>query len=319
MEEIVEKKEYQCEHCGKIFNSYRSLNGHKAKCIMLPKKEYTKEQLTCQFCGRVCGNKQGLVHHQDMCQLNPNKRVNDIGQSNDKINICSFCGKHCINSNSLRNHERLCKNNPNRQLTTYEKYGPTSGFNKIGTRIAWNKGLNKYTNDVIGKYALKIQQMFANGTLKFNRTIWTQEKVQQMLYNRAKNRTKSRYKFGWYDGLPCDSGWELAFVLYNKDNNKNIIRCFESFPYTIEEEHHYYTPDFIIDGVYYEIKGQDLFHTEQKIQQFPKDKQIILLRSKEMYPILKYVKSKYGKDFTRMYDKDKPSWMDMEEEYNKDV
>lgn len=69
--------------------------------------------------------------------------------------LCQFCGKECKNRNSLCNHERLCKLNPNRQLTTYEKYGPISGFNN-GGRVAWNKGLTKETNSSVLKQSESI-------------------------------------------------------------------------------------------------------------------------------------------------------------------
>lgn len=31
-------------------------------------------------------------------------------------------------------------------------------------------------------------------------------------------------KSGWYNGIYCDSSWELAYVIYHIDNNLPIIR-----------------------------------------------------------------------------------------------
>lgn len=64
-------------------------------------------------------------------------------------------------------------------------------------------------------------------------------------------------KRGLYKGIQCDSGWELAFVIYCVDNNIDIKRCKKYFTYFTNDgiEHRYY-PDFIInDSTIVEIKG----------------------------------------------------------------
>ena len=128
-----------------------------------------------------------------------------------------------------------------------------------------------------------------------------------------RGRRGGRYLNGYYKDIECDSGWELAFILYNELLGNEVIRCTESFPYIVDEVIHQYRPDFIINDVYYEIKGQDLFYTQEKINQFPKSKKLIVLREKEMRPIIKKVIEVYGKEFARMYDRSKPSWMDFQD------
>ena len=73
----------------------------------------------------------------------------------------------------------------------------------------------------------------------------------------------------------------------------------------MNEEVHYYTPDFIMDGVYYEIKNWHRPDTDFKIGQFPKDKKIILIEGKEQNKIyLDYAKNKYGESFYKvLYEK----------------
>jgi hypothetical protein len=64
-----------------------------------------------------------------------------------------------------------------------------------------------------------------------------------------------RGKQGWYKGIYCDSSWELAFLVYYLDHNKNIKRCEEKREYIFNEETHIYYPDFITDEGIIEIKG----------------------------------------------------------------
>lgn len=70
-------------------------------------------------------------------------------------------------------------------------------------------------------------------------------------------------------------------------------------------EVHHYTPDFIIDGVYYEIKNWHRPDTDFKIGQFPKDKKIVLIEGWEQNKMfVEYAKNKYGENFDEvLYEK----------------
>jgi hypothetical protein len=61
---------------------------------------------------------------------------------------------------------------------------------------------------------------------------------------------------GYYNGIFCNSTYELVYVIYNIDNNIQ----FERFSGLLEKDGIKYIPDFIIDNTIIEIKG---FHTEQ--------------------------------------------------------
>lgn len=272
----------------------------------------------CPICGKLISN-NNLEKHIRSHETHPKYQAQRIGEvqvyhlDHDDL-FCKFCGKECKNLNSLRNHERLCKLNLTRQLTTFEKYGPIENFNKKG-RASWNKGLTKDNDKRIFKFAQNLANRYANGELIGSGTgrIQSLESISKMLKTRASRGKKSRYKFGWYDGIPCDSSWELAFILYNKLNDIEVRRCSESFSYVDSAgNNHQYFPDFIVDDIYYEIKGQKLFNVDEKVEQFPSDKILILVTAKEIYPIIKIVKQAYGQDFTRLYDRSKPSWMDQE-------
>lgn len=222
---------------------------------------------------------------------------------------CKFCNKECKNNNSLRNHERLCKLNPNRQLTTFEKYGSIEGFNKKG-RIAWNKGLTKYTSESVANIAKRLSEGQLNGSIKnpMKGRILTdaqKEKISKKMIEVCKSRDTSlcgKGKRGYYKGYYCQSSWELAYVIYNLDHNIYFIRNKKGFSYIIDNIERTYFPDFYLPDTdtYIEVKGYYDRKSKIKTQQFRGNLQI--LQIKEMKPILDYCKNKYGKDFTYLYE-----------------
>ena len=56
--------------------------------------------------------------------------------------------------------------------------------------------------------------------------------------------------------IPKEKGKFLAWVIYNLDHDIQFKRNFKAFEYLYENKIHKYYPDFIIDDVYYEIKGR---------------------------------------------------------------
>jgi hypothetical protein len=109
----------------------------------------------------------------------------------------------------------------------------------------------------------------------------------------------SRSKHGWYNGYWCDSSYELAFVIYNLENGIDFERNHIGFEYEFEGVKRLFYPDFIINGVYFEIKNYRSDITNAKLKNFPH--KISVLYKEDMIPYLEYAKSKYGKRFTELY------------------
>lgn len=110
-----------------------------------------------------------------------------------------------------------------------------------------------------------------------------------------------RGKNGWYKGYWCDSSWELAWVIYNLENGIIFERNKKGFQYTYNGEIYKYYPDFIIDGKeYIEIKGWLDKQGQEKIKQFSGN--LTVLFENDLLHILEYVRSKYGDDFTHLYE-----------------
>lgn len=109
-----------------------------------------------------------------------------------------------------------------------------------------------------------------------------------------------RGKKGTYKGYWCDSSYELAWVIYHIDNNIKFERNTEKFIYTYKGEKKYYIPDFILNGVYYEIKGYEDDKVSCKLNCFPYE--INILYKENMKNIFNYVENKYGRNFISQYE-----------------
>lgn len=106
-------------------------------------------------------------------------------------------------------------------------------------------------------------------------------------------------KKGWYNNIWCDSSWELAFVIYCLEHNKNIQRNTTRFNYTYNNTTKKFLPDFVVDGKLYEVKGYWTEQNREKIKQCSEEIQIVDSSNITLYT--DYVISKYGKDFIRLY------------------
>lgn len=109
-----------------------------------------------------------------------------------------------------------------------------------------------------------------------------------------------RGKKGWYNGIFCDSSWELAFVIYCLDNNIPIRRNQERFEYSWDGKIRKYIPDFIVDEELIEIKGfwSDQFNA--KLKQC--DKFIFVIDSTNINHYLQYARSVHGQHFVSLYE-----------------
>ena len=245
-------------------------------------------KVTCELCGQVI-SKSNYKAHIRRHEKHPETFKLTYKTNHEGLDCC-FCGKTCISQNSLVQHEMRCKDNPNRIKTEI------SGFNQVGSREAWNRGLTKEDNKSIQKQSDSLKE-------------WYEENPCHSLGGYIPTSAR-KCKYGTYKGFYCDSGWELAFLIYNLDANVNITRCSDYFEYEYSGKYHKYYPDFIIEDVYYEIKGIYRPEDHSKIEQFPKDKQIVVIDSSNIYKYVKYCELTYGKDFASLYDRTYPSWMD---------
>jgi hypothetical protein len=175
--------------------------------------------------------------------------------------------------------------------------------NDFSFKVIWNKGLTKETNKKIKIYSERLKNKYKNGEL-----------IPSFLGKKHSEKTKENWKKnknmggirsgsgkgikGWYREFYCRSTWELAWLVFQIEHNIKVSKCNESFKYVFENKEHKYFPDFMIGDIYFEIKGFRRKNVSEKINQFPKNKKLILIEGKkEIKPYLTYCKEKYGKEF----------------------
>lgn len=119
----------------------------------------------------------------------------------------------------------------------------------------------------------------------------------------------------YYDTLYFDSSWELATWIYCKDHNIAIERLPIRIAYNVNNEQHYYYPDFKINNVLVEIKGDYLIENNQlkKIYKSQDEKllhakslcmqqnNIKIYTSKDLVEIKNYITTTYGKDYLKRF------------------
>ena len=130
-------------------------------------------------------------------------------------------------------------------------------------------------------------------------------------------RDKSRSKY-FFDNHYFDSSWELAYYIWLVDKgitfeyHPNVF-----FEYTIQgdDKVHKYFPDFLVDGKFVEIKGDDQIKNGTMIDKCNHEKNlvaqakyncmlannILILLGKDIKPYLRYVFQKYGKSYISSY------------------
>lgn len=233
---------------------------------------------------------------------------------------CKYCGKECKNENSLRQHEIRCKQNPNRIKMDLSKWKCQPEKRKSGTKnkVALTNGnKNKYLFPNEAEEFLKNNLDWHKGFTIINygpnlgiastaeKEVERKRKISETMKKNplagGKRIGSGRGKQGWYKGIYCDSSWELAFLVYYLDHNKNIKRCEERREYIFNNEKHTYIPDFITDDGIIEIKGYKTQQWKSKLEQNP---DIKVLYEDDIKPYLNYVIEKYGdKFYETLYEK----------------
>lgn len=179
-------------------------------------------------------------------------------------------------------------------------------------RIPWNKGLNKNTSEIIKNQCGKI-----GNSLK-GRSLGIAESTDKELERRKKisdtmkknplsgglRKGSGRGIKGWYNNIWCDSTWELSFILYQLDNKIDVKRNTKGFEYSFKGIFFKYYPDFIIDSVFYEIKGRRSYDdldekNKNKINQF-KGGILKVFYDSDMKFYIDYAENKYGKEFHKI-------------------
>lgn len=317
-------KEYKCI-CGRIFDNPQKFNGHKQGCKehIINKYGSLEEYYRIKNRNHDCGTKlkQKKLHQNKQQQLqkwiNEQHTCEKCGKiMTEKFGSGRFCSRGCANSRE-RSEETKQKISQSLCNQIIDSDGQLKKVNLKPTKKEWNE-FNYIDNPSFCSICLSFMDYESRNNKTCGKFSCVREHQSCTMKNIvAKNGIhqtyNKRYKYGTYKGIHCDSSWELAFVMYCLDNDITFSRnTTEHFPYYFNNELHEFYPDFVIGDTYIEIKNYHSDLTNAKVEQFPRNKKLVVFYYRDMKHYINYVVNKYGKDFIKLYDRTMPSWMDHE-------
>jgi hypothetical protein len=196
---------------------------------------------TCEKCSQTYASKRGLSIHRKFCD----------GTIPKPKWTCHKCN-HYVHSQRER-HVEIC-----------DGLGP--GAHKRSARNGrghdWNKGL-KISEETKEKIACALRGKpwkTKDPDTEINRRKKISEKMKNNPNAGGYREGSGVGKGGWYDS-------EIAGRVYlDSSFEKRVAQCFdkhqlrwernkEKFPYEYNGKSHYYTPDFVVNGMFVEVKG----------------------------------------------------------------
>ena len=266
----------------------------------------------CKYCNKEFKSGQSLGAHITHCKENPNSYQNEWkNKKKEKYNLenplqdyllkCVVCGKEYKLQLRKKQYEQ----------GKYRKTCCNECSHKLSSLNTNLKEKNKKISEAFPKLKhIKICPICGNKFESTTKANFCSQKCRNIhLSNILKGNPKvggirpnayKKYKSGLYHGIHCDSSWELAFVIYCEDHNISLERNNNFLRYTFENKEYKYYPDFIINGVLYEIKGYENDKAKAKHEQHP---EVTYLDKQKMQKYLNYVINKYGNDFIKLYDR----------------
>ena len=306
-------KTYQCE-CGKILYSSQSFNGHRSACkVYLEACGKSFEQIMSRRNKSANRSRSENTRARKQAMLNQwiaeQHTCDKCGKvMTVKFGSGRFCSQPCANSHKKSNESKIKVSETLKKLSGQK--AAKNSIKKKNQIEAYNKSPAKC---VICSADLCFEDRYRQSCQNCYSELLSRrrkEKIAQDGYN-LNVTVKSRYKYGWYKGIPCDSSWELAYVLYCLDRGLNIIRnTTDYFIYNLNDEFHKFYPDFIVNGEYVEIKGRVDEVSKAKVSCIPADVPFKIIYKSGIQKYLRYAEKTYGANFMELYDRSYPSWMD---------
>lgn len=187
--------------------------------------------------------------------------------------FCIYCTRECKSQNALTQHSIRCKLNPMR-IVVKASYGMLGKTHRGGNQYtkAASLGLPKpilsdQSRQLISRNSKA--QVWSNER-RADHSI-TMKRVVLAKPESYSSANRGRTKCISIDGIKCQGQWEVDFYLWCKDNNIDIRRNVDTFPYTWNGDRTY-IPDFYLptNDIYIEIKGYKTDRDSAKWNQFPK-------------------------------------------------
>lgn len=248
-----------------------------------------------------------------------NKNVKNIRKGYQHLHCSVSCGNS--DPNVLKRAEE----------TSYKLYGtrlPSQSNivkDKIRKRNQELYGVDWYTQSDKFKQQYKYACIKQYGVDNIAKSEIGQKHIQETCMNRygvknamqcssILNKTKQKYV---YDNIHFDSKYEIALYIYLTDYNIDFEYAPNiSFEYTFNEKRHVYIPDFVVNGIVVEIKGNHFFKDDGTMQnpfdhsqdglyeakhQCMLKNNVVILKSSDCKKYIEYVQQKYGKGYLEQF------------------
>lgn len=282
-----------CKICGKRCTFKRFTTGYTEYCS--PQCMHSDKSLNEKMKNSISQRSKEYINSiQTKIKATKKERYGDANYNNREK-----CKKTCVEKYGVDNVSKSIEIKDKIKNTQFEKYGVDNVFKSecIKKKIK-QTNIEKYgfespmKSDVVKlKQRMTILEHF-NGLWNSQTEEWLNsihktkfEKYGDANYNnKEKSKKTCIEKYGvenisqipgiqskkrkklYYDGLTFDSTWEIEVYMYCQENNKNCIyQPHITFTYYYDGKLHKYHPDFLIDGKYYEVKGDQFFEGDKMI------------------------------------------------------
>ena len=311
---LYKRNNLLCHNCllhnnAKCFSQKLPLNANDIQRITKRVSPTQKIKFICEQC-----NKEYIVQYRNY----------------NNTNIC----EHCKRSNAAKISSRKIEVQEKKKKTMLKKFGVENiTKNRKYMNAAWERKYGKGITASMqlqsskekqkqtmkkryGGYTLQSKELRTKvdntikqiyGTVNIRNSKYYIEKYEHFKDDLYKNLKRLYY----YDNQYFDSSWEVAYYIWLKDNNIEFIyHPKPGLKYISENKEHTYYPDFLVNGKYIEIKGDQFFNKDGSIimkSQFDIDKwncvlsNAILYRKKDILKYIQYVNKKYGKMYIRQF------------------
>lgn len=261
-------------------------------------KKYNIE-LKCPSCGKIFTKNKYKAKENIYCRkCNINKTYSEHPEKiqNALIKRKETC-KKLYGTENVAQNENIKEKYKNTQK---EKYGGMGGFSfaqKEIQKTAHTENANKKRKETCKKHF---------GTEHHMKNKEFLNSFQQEIFEKYGTvGPVVRYRFM---GMLFDSSWEIAYYIWLSDNNRSFVyhpNMFFEYKGSDGEIHKYY-PDFLIEGKFYEIKGNQFFNEKNEPYNLYKkefwwekynallENNVTILREKDIKIALDYVNKNYG-------------------------
>ena len=212
---------FKCKYCNREFEKSSALAGHISHCKENPNKKRTEESYKKWV---ESGTKNFIENRKKYRQLHPEKyllqeytcncekcgkeyTVNITQEQFEKGKYKKNCSRSCANGHIVSEETKRKISN---SVIDYYIESKNEKLNTINYKICKNCG----KQFILPKYISKTGKI-RNSTKKYCDDCYKIINKEQFAKAGLNN-----FHYGTYKGIPCDSSWELAFVIYNLEHVK---------------------------------------------------------------------------------------------------